>query len=518
MTRGIHHITMITRKVQANVDFYVGFLGLRLVKRTGGYEDAGQLHLFYGDRSGSPGSLITFLVWEDGSPGRAGHGQVGEIALAVDPASMGFWLERALRFQVAASGPASEFGEPVLRLRDPDGIIVKLVGSSLPAANAWTAESIPPEYAIRRIRGATILTETPEETQTFIERHAGFKRANQEGTLARLVSASGDTLDIRDAHGFWPGTPGTGIADHIAFRTADLAELRKLEQAFARLNSSPTNLHDRKYFSSLYGREPGGSLFEFATDGPGFTVDEPLESLGSRLFVPPHEADRAVDIEVLLPQFALPGEARVIYRELPFIHRFNTPKDPDGSTIVLLHGTGGNETDLMPFARRMAPRAILLGLRGRSTEEGILRWFRRLSPTRFDQDDIRFEAEALAAFIAEAGRAYRLSPDKTIFVGYSNGANLLGAMMLLHPGVVRRAILLRPAMVLEEAPRANLSGVRLLMLSGRDDPYRALGEALEQALRSAGAEIDTHIVEAGHDLNETDRKTSIEWLRAMAAA
>ena len=201
MTSGIHHITLITRKVQNNVDFYVGFLGLRLVKRTGGYEDPGQLHLFYGGRSGAPGSLITFLVWEDGSPGRAGHGQVGEVALAINPASLGFWLERTLRLHVPASGPATEFGEPVLRLRDPDGITIKLVGSSLPAGEAWVSPEIQAEHAIRRIRGATILSETPQETGAFIERYCGFSPQTSEHTLRRLVSRSGDVIDIQDAGG-----------------------------------------------------------------------------------------------------------------------------------------------------------------------------------------------------------------------------------------------------------------------------------------------------------------------------
>lgn len=136
MTSGIHHITLIARKVQANVDFYVGFLGLRLVKRTGGYEDANQLHLFYGDAEGSPGSLVTFLMWEDGGRGRVGHSQPSEIAFAIRPESIGFWLTRALQFNIATSGPAQEFGEPVLRLKDPDGVIVKLVGTDAVSAAA----------------------------------------------------------------------------------------------------------------------------------------------------------------------------------------------------------------------------------------------------------------------------------------------------------------------------------------------------------------------------------------------
>ena len=148
------------------------------------------------------------------------------MALAINPASLGFWLERTLRLHVPASGPATEFGEPVLRLRDPDGITIKLVGSSLPAGEAWVSPEIQAEHAIRRIRGATILSETPQETGAFIERYCGFSPQTSEHTLRRLVSRSGDVIDIQDAHGFWPGSPGTGIADHIAFRVPDVSDLR----------------------------------------------------------------------------------------------------------------------------------------------------------------------------------------------------------------------------------------------------------------------------------------------------
>jgi phospholipase/carboxylesterase len=511
VTSGLHHVTLITRKVQANVDFYLGFLGLRLVKRTGGYEDARQLHLFYGDGHGSPGSLVTFLVWEDGSSGRAGHGQVGEIAFAVAPASIGFWLERALRLGIASEGPVQEFGETVLRLRDPDGFIVKLVGSAL-SGEGWTSVGIPYEHRIHRLRGVTILTAAAEETAHFLVAHAGFARQTREGTTERLRSEAGDSLDIRDAGGFWPGIPGTGTADHVAVRVPDFDRLSGVERDLSRLNSSPTTLHDRQYFMSLYVREPGGTLIEFATDGPGFTIDEPVETLGTQLFVPPAEQDRGDDIRVELPQFALPGEERVIYRDLPFVHRFHQPAAPDGNVIVLLHGSGGNETDLMPLAHRIAPHATLLGLRGRSTEEGTARWFRRHSERSFDQDDIRFEAGALAAFVDEARVTYDLAPGRMIFLGYSNGANLLAAAMLLHPGLARRAILLRPAAVLEPQPAAALPDVSVLILTGAEDPYRDLAAPLETALRQAGASVDRHDVPAGHALTEQDRDLVAGWL------
>ena len=511
MTSGIHHVTLIAADVQANVDFYVGFLGLRLVKRTGGYEDARQLHLFYGDHAATPGALVTFLIWQDGSSGQAGAGQVSELALAVAPGAIGFWLERALTHGVKVEGTGQEFGETVLRLRDPDNVLVKLVGADLPAL-AMPQGAIPAAHAVRRIRGVTLLSEVQEETAAFLTRHFGFRAGPVEGPVLRLVSAVGDALDIRDAAGFWPGVPGTGTADHVALRAADAAEVQAVEAELRRRNSSLTTLHDRQYFTSLYVREPGGALIEMASDGPGFTLDEPLDRLGTTLFVPPQAADAAEDIKVTLPQFGLPGEERVVYRDLIYTHRFHTPEAPDGTTIALLHGTGGNETDLMPLAHRAAPRATLLGLRGRSTESGVQRWFRSFGPSVFDQKDIRFESGALEAFFAEARRAYRLDPERLVGLGYSNGANLLGAALLLHPGLVRRAVLLRPVMVLSAVPEADLSGTAALLVLGARDAHRSGGEALAAALRDRGAAVTVATLPAGHALAAEDAGTVGEWL------
>ena len=504
---GIHHVTLITRRVQENIDFYVGFLGLRLVKRTGGFEDANQLHLFYGDRLGSPGSLITFLVWEDGASGRVGNGQVSEVAFAVPPASIGDWMTRALRHGVPVTGPSREFGESVLRFKDPDGIIVKLVGVDLPAAEPWGEDGT----AIRRLRGVTILTETPEETAAFVARF-GYQAGSTDGNTRRMLSDT-DAVDIRDASGYVPGIPGTGTADHVAFRAADVAAVHAAETDFSRLNSSPTNFHDRKYFTSLYVREPGGTLFELATDGPGFTIDEPPERLGETLFTPPREADRSEDLAVMLPQFSLPGEPRMPRRELPFVHRFFTPENTDGSTLVLLHGTGGSEADLMPLAHRIAPRATLLGVRGRSLEEGSVRWFRRLSMTSFDREDIRSEAEAFAAFVEGSVAGYGLDPATTTFLGYSNGANFAAAVMALQPGTIRRAILLRAVPVLDDPPDTNLAGTQVLTVTGAQDPFGQRGPQLDSWLRRCGATVETHTIDAGHQLVPADGTIAKEWLK-----
>ncbi|MBB3994861.1 phospholipase/carboxylesterase [Sulfitobacter undariae] len=507
MTTGIHHVTGITASVQANVDFYVSFLGLRLVKQTGGFEDAEQLHLFYGDAAGSAGSIVSFLMWENGGRGRVGQGQVSEIAFAVPPASIGDWLTRAMDAQVSVEGPKREFGETVLRLKDPDGLIVKLVGADLPATAPLSGSTAP-----TRLHSVTILSENADETAAFIKRF-GYILRETEGSIQRLAS-SRDFVDVRDVSGFVPSIAGAGILDHVAFRAPNAEAVRDMRLALKDVEGA-TNVHDRKYFLSLYVREPAGTLIEYATDGPGFGVDEPLEHLGETLFVPPQDRVRAQDLKLILPQFSLPGEERFPMRDLPFIHRFYHPKNPDGSTLVLLHGTGGNEADLMPLAHRINPHATLLGVRGRSTEEGINRWFRRIDTVTYDQADIRSEAEAFVAFMGMVVTGYGLDKDMISFLGYSNGANLLGAIMQLHPHVVRRAILLRSVQALETAPKADLAGTSLLMLNGEIDPFGRMAPALEKALRNGGAKLDSRTLPSGHELTPNDASEAANWLSSQ---
>lgn len=510
---GIHHITLVTANAQRNVDFYAGVLGLRLVKRTAGFEDATQLHLFYGDRLGSPGTLITALAWQDGAPGRPGLGQAFEIGLAIRTEAMGFWLTRAMTQGLKPGLPTREFGEPTLRLADPDGIIIKLIGNDdLASPAAFHASDIPADMAISRIRGVTWLSERASETRALLPRHLGYRESARDGTVTRFTSTTGDTIDLREAQGFWPGAPGPGTIDHVAFRVNGMDELNALHSVFADAGRETSPIKDRRYFTSLYMREPGGILTEFATDLPGMTVDEDEAALGRRVFVPPHAAAREDEILAMLPDISEPGAPRDPQADLPFIHRLKRTDDPDDTTLVLLHGTGGNEADLMPFGRAIAPRATLLGFRGRSTEEGSLRWFRRHGMDRFDQADIITEARAFAATLPEALARYGLDQAGLTLVGYSNGANFAAAFMLLHPGLVRRAILLRPMLVLEEPPSSDLSGVRLLTVAGRADPYGRYAPALVDHFRRCGAEVRAETIEAGHGLDRRDTVLASQWL------
>lgn len=260
---------------------------------------------------------------------------------------------------------------------------------------------------------------------------------------------------------------------------------------------------------SLYMCDPVGLLVAATANGSGMAVDK--AEPGQALRVHSRATDTA-NLRLRLPQFARPGEERKPMRDLPFIHRLYTPEEPDGSTLILLHGTGGSETDLMPLAHRVAPCATLLGLRGRSTDEGVTRFFRRLTMTRFDQADIRSEAEAFAAFWQGAMLAYDLDPEQITVLGYSNGANFAGAVMALHPHLIRRAILIRPMLALDPVPEANLSGLRVLTLQGARDPYGAHAPALNDWLARSGADLDARVIAAGHEMTQADLKAASAWL------
>lgn len=504
---GIHHVTGITANVQANVDFYAGFLGLRLVKQTAGYADDEQLHLVYGDELGSPGSLLTFLVWEATGRGRTGLGQVLEVALAVPPHSLGDWLTKALTAKVTFDGPSREFGEPVLRLKDPDGMTVKLVGIDMqtpaPLANAPT-----------RLRGVTLLSDQGAKTAAFITRF-GYTYGDHDGATQRMVSDT-DIVDVRELSGFVPSVPGAGVPDHVAFRAQDADAVRSMRQSLK--STGATEVHDRHYFLSLYVRDPADILLEYATDGPGMTVDEAPEDLGRTLQIPPREQARADAIRATLPQFAMPGEERLPMRKLPFVHRFNQPDDPDGTTLVLLHGSGGSEADLMPIARRIAPRATLLGVRGRATEDGTTRWFCHLNYQSADPEDLAQEADAFAAFVELAVAGYGLDMRRITFLGYSNGAGFLAAVLRLHPGLLPHVILMRGRDVLEAPSEADLAGTRVLALAGQNDLLVDDMSDLADHLTAQGATVDRRLLPAGHLLTDADVEEAAGWLRQHFAS
>ncbi|RCS25193.1 alpha/beta hydrolase [Phyllobacterium salinisoli] len=212
-----------------------------------------------------------------------------------------------------------------------------------------------------------------------------------------------------------------------------------------------------------------------------------------------------------------PTAAQKIIRNPQFLYRFYRPENPTGKTVVLLHGSGGDETSLVPLASKIWPNAVLLGVRGRVLQEGRTRWYRSITPVKFDQKDVRAEADAFVVFLTKLADSHGLDLSRATFVGYSNGANLLAATMLLHPDMVKRAVLMRPMPVLDETPAANLSKTNVLTVAGAEDEiYSPYAPALSALLRSSGARVDSRTVATGHLLGEEDVRIVGEWLAAQS--
>ena len=302
---GIHHITAIAGRAAANMAFYTQVLGLRLVKKTVNFDDPTTYHLYYGNETGSPGSILTFFPWEHAAPGRAGVGLTQETGFRIPAQSMGYWTHRLVEKGVPHGAHEKRFGETRLSLTDPDGAGLALIGDPAAAAEpAWSQGGIPPEHAIRGFHSATLLLAETEPTAEVIQTVLGFRRAENEGTTTRLAAAdkgNGAFIDLRGAGGFLPGRMGRGCVHHIAFRARDDAHQAEMTAKVRSLGLQPTEQIDRKYFRSVYFREPGGILFELATDKPGFAVDEQLADLGTHLKLPEFLEPRRSRIEASLP-------------------------------------------------------------------------------------------------------------------------------------------------------------------------------------------------------------------------
>jgi glyoxalase family protein len=309
----IHHITAIAGDPQRNLDFYAGILGLRLVKLTVNFDDPGSYHFYYGDEIGRPGSLLTFFPWPGGRRGRQGTGQIATVALAIPAGSLGFWIERLLSHGIKYEGPNRRFDEQVLGLTDPDGLLLELVATEIAAGlEPWNDGPVNPTHAIRGLHGATIWEAGDRGSAEFLTGTLDFQEAGEESGLLRFrseASGSGAVVNLRRAAGFWSGAGGVGTVHHMAFRAASDAVQLEQRSTIVAQGLEVTPVVDREYFHSVYFREPGGVLFEIATDGPGFTIDEPAAELGTHLKLPPMYERHRSEIERALPVLRLPAAA-----------------------------------------------------------------------------------------------------------------------------------------------------------------------------------------------------------------
>ncbi|CUA85357.1 Catechol 2,3-dioxygenase or other lactoylglutathione lyase family enzyme [Chelatococcus sambhunathii] len=302
---GIHHVTAIASDPRRNLDFYTRVLGLRFVKKTVNFDDPSTYHFYFGDEEGNPGTILTFFPWSHVAPGRPGVGQTLETAFLIPEEALGFWTERLVTLGVTHEAPIRRFDRTVLPFRDPDGMRLALVATpGLVASRAWTTADIPAEAAVRGFAGVTLLVDRPEPTAAVLTEVFGFVEAGRTENLFRYRGEAevGGYVDLRIAGGFLPGTMGAGSVHHVAFRAAGDADQAAMAKALReKLGIVTTEQKERNYFRSVYFREPGGVIFEIATDDPGFGIDESFEALGTSLKLPPfYEKDRE-RIEAVLP-------------------------------------------------------------------------------------------------------------------------------------------------------------------------------------------------------------------------
>lgn len=300
---GIHHISAIAGDPQQNLDFYVGVLGLRLVKKTVNFDDPSVYHLYYGDETGSPGTILTFFPWSRAVKGKPDRGEVVAISFSVPTGSLEYWKNRISDSQLEIEEPFKRFGKNVLGLKDPDGLHLELVAD--PAADeveGWRNGDVPDEHAIRGVHGATLSEADYRPTGELLENHLGFEYVEQFGDrhLYRSDAPFGSYIEVIDRFDL-QGRSGKGTVHHIAFRAKDDEHQLSLREELQKRGYHITEVKDRHYFRSVYFHEPGGVLFEIATDNPGFDIDEEAEQLGTSLKLPGWLEDRRGLIEADLP-------------------------------------------------------------------------------------------------------------------------------------------------------------------------------------------------------------------------
>lgn len=304
---GLHHVTAMSADAQQNVDFYAGILGLRLVKKTVNFDAPEVYHLYYGNKKGSPGTILTFFPYPGIPEGRAGKGQLTVTAFSVAENALEYWMKRLTKFGIRFEGPSTRFNEAYIYFEDHEGLGLELVATSNDMRESYINGNIPPDFAIKGFYGITLTEETLSKTAELLKGQLDFTLLQEKEGRYRFTTSNkpGTFVDILCLPDALRGLPGCGTVHHVAFATADMNSQLKVSTLLERAGISTTPVIDREYFHSIYFREPGGVLFEVATDVPGFTIDEELDHLGENLKLPPWEEINRQELEEKLAPLKL---------------------------------------------------------------------------------------------------------------------------------------------------------------------------------------------------------------------
>jgi glyoxalase family protein len=308
--KGIHHVTAIAADAQRNADFYSGVLGLRLVKKTVNFDDPGSYHLYYGDRVGTPGTLVTFFIWPGATNAQSAAGEPTALAFDVPEGSLNWWKQRLSRKGFSASDAEPRFGVNAILIRDPHGMAVELIESAdTRHTEYWAGGGIPEDQAITSIHSVTLSLRDETRSAALYGDELRFAAMGEQHGRARFAvgkDSDRNFVDVVKSVAAIRGRIGAGTIHHVAFRTDDDASQRQWLEQITQLGLHVSPVMDRKYFHSIYFREPGGVLFEIATDGPGMAVDEREEQLGEKLVLPQEYESLRTSLERALPAIVSP--------------------------------------------------------------------------------------------------------------------------------------------------------------------------------------------------------------------
>ncbi len=304
---GIHHITALGQDPQKNVDFYAGILGLRLIKKTINFDAPEVYHLYYGNETGSPGTILTFFPYTNIPKGKKGTGQLSVTSFSISPRSLSYWMGRLDKFQIPYKMPEKCFNDTVLYFEDQEGLGLELVANVNDERTGFTYGNIPSEHAIKGFFGITLLEECYEKTAKLLSSQMDYVLIGEKDNRYRFSPSKkhGGFVDIICSPDALRGISGYGTIHHVAFATADDESQILCRDKLIKFGLNITPVIDREYFHSVYFREPGSVLFEIATMQPGFTIDEPLQSLGESLKLPPWQEINRTEIEKALPTIQL---------------------------------------------------------------------------------------------------------------------------------------------------------------------------------------------------------------------
>jgi len=438
---GLHHVTAIASDPQANLDFYTQVLGLRFVKRTVNFDDPGTYHFYFGDDLGSPGTILTFFPWPRVGNGTAGVGEVTHTAFSVPANSIDFWEQRLVQKRIMFTRSPRRFQEEVLTFSDTSGMQLEIVAhAAAPTAHAPRFSDVPAEHAIRGFFGVTMLQLDATETARILA-VMGFHQIAAEGNRLRFASpadptALGNHIDILVDPQANFGRTGAGSVHHIAFRAANDGSQQEWRTTITQ-HLPATEVLDREYFHSIYFREPGGVLFELATDNPGFAIDEPVASLGERLCLPPWFESNRPDLEQRLPPITLHKDAPT--PTLPRdphaageLYHAGAPLGQATGAVILLHGRGGPARDILTLSRALAPANTPIAFLA-PQGDGFTWYPNSFLVERELNQPFLDSALARVQSVVDETVAAGIPLNRIVIAGFSQGACLATEFIATHP-------------------------------------------------------------------------------------